>query len=86
MLGSAFEADDAVQETLVRAWRAFEGFEGAPRCARGSIESRPNVCFDLLKGRNRRALPIDMMTVGSATGPVDPRFPSPRGSDRSPTL
>ena len=75
MLGSAFEADDAVQETFVRAWRAFDGFEGRASLRSWLYRIATNVCFDLLKGRNRRALPIDMMAVGSATGPVDPPLP-----------
>jgi RNA polymerase sigma-70 factor (ECF subfamily) len=70
MLGSGFEADDAVQETLVRAWRGFDRFEG--RSARRSWLYRiaSNVCFDMLKGRRRRALPMDIMDVGHADGPA----------------
>ena len=40
MLGSAFEAEDAVQDTLVRAWRSIEKFEGRSSCARGCTASR----------------------------------------------
>ena len=75
MLGSAFEADDAVQETFVRAWRAFDSFEGRASLRSWLYRIATNVCFDSLKGRNRRALPIDMMAVGSANGPVDPPLP-----------
>jgi RNA polymerase sigma-70 factor (ECF subfamily) len=72
MLGSAFEADDAVQETLVRAWRSFDRFEGRSSVRSWLYRIASNVCFDMLKGRKRRAMPIDVMEVGSADVPVHP--------------
>src|SRR6266850_2341629 len=70
MLGSAFEAEDAVQETLVRAWRSFDRFEGRSAVRSWLYRIASNVCFDMLKGRRRRALPMDMMDVGRGDAPV----------------
>ena len=75
MLGSGFEAEDAVQETLVRAWRGFDGFEGRSSVRSWLYRIASNVCFDMLKGRQRRALPMDVMAMGKAEGPVDPPLP-----------
>jgi RNA polymerase sigma-70 factor (ECF subfamily) len=69
MLGAAFEADDAVQETLVRAWKAYDKFEGRSSLRSWLYRIASNVCFDMLKGRQRRALPMDFGPVGSADGP-----------------
>jgi RNA polymerase sigma-70 factor, ECF subfamily len=70
MLGSAFEAEDAVQETMIRAWRSFDRFEGRAAVRSWLYRIASNVCFDALKGRRRRALPMDMEEVGHADGPV----------------
>src|SRR6201999_2865817 len=78
MLGSAFEADDAVQETMLRAWKAAEGFE-----ARSSLRSwlyriATNVCLDALRGEKRRGLP---MGPGPAAPPGESLMRPPRAED-----
>ena len=60
MLGSAFDAEDAVQETMVRAWRSLEQFEGRSALKSWLYRIATNVCFDALAGRERRARPMDL--------------------------
>src|SRR5664279_5540879 len=60
MLGSVFEAEDAVQETLIRAWRALSRFEGRSSLRSWLYRIATNVSIDMLNGRKRRALPMDM--------------------------
>jgi RNA polymerase sigma-70 factor, ECF subfamily len=68
MLGSAFEADDAVQETMLRAWRAAEGFEGRSSLRSWLYRIATNVCLDALRGEKRRALPMDL---GPSSPPLE---------------
>jgi RNA polymerase sigma-70 factor (ECF subfamily) len=66
MLGSSFEAEDAVQETLLRAWKGFEGFEGRAALRSWLYRIVTNVCLDMLHGRARRARPMDLGPAGTA--------------------
>jgi RNA polymerase sigma-70 factor (ECF subfamily) len=75
MLGSAFEADDAVQETMLRAWRGAESFEGRSSLRSWLYRIATNVCLDMLRGEKRRALPMDL---GPSSPPVESLLrPSP---------
>jgi RNA polymerase sigma-70 factor (ECF subfamily) len=68
MLGSPFEAEDAVQDTFLRAWRAFDRFEGRAAFRSWLYRIATNVCLDMLNSRNRRARPMDF---GPAVEPVE---------------
>ncbi|QXC63515.1 sigma-70 family RNA polymerase sigma factor [Aquihabitans sp. G128] len=60
MLGSGAEAEDAVQETMIRAWRKIDSFEGRSALRSWLYRIAHNVCLDQLRGRNRRARPMDL--------------------------
>jgi RNA polymerase sigma-70 factor (ECF subfamily) len=60
MLGSGSEAEDAVQDTLVRAWKAIDGFEGRSSIRSWLYRIASNVCIDMLRGPQRRARPMDL--------------------------
>jgi len=66
MLGSAFEAEDAVQDTMVKAWRAIDGFAGRSSMRSWLYRIATNVCLDMLRGRQRRALAMDLGPSGTA--------------------
>src|ERR1700693_5098389 len=68
MLASPFEAEDAVQETLLRAWGGRGRFEGRAALRSWLFRIATNVCLDMLEGRNRRARPMDL---GPARAPVE---------------
>ena len=68
MLGSVHEAEDAVQDTILRAWKALETFEDRGGLRPWLYRIATNVCIDMLKGRSRRALPMDVAPVGISEG------------------
>jgi len=89
MLGSGFEAEDAAQETLVRAWRSYDRYDER----RGSLRTwlyriATNVCVDMLRSAQRRALAMDLgpaAQAGAALGPpvADERWIHPIPDDRA---
>jgi len=72
MLGSFSEAEDAVQETMVRAWRNIESFEGRSSLRSWLYRIATNVCLDMLRGRKRRAVAMDMGPASPADIPSLP--------------
>lgn len=74
MLGSAADAEDAVQETLTRAWRNIDRFEGRAALRTWLYKIASNVCFDALAAGQKRAMPIDLSpgSPSSALGPLEP--------------
>jgi RNA polymerase sigma-70 factor (ECF subfamily) len=66
MLGSVFDADDAVQETLVRAWRSRDAFAGRSAVTTWLYRIATNVCLDFIAERKRRARPIEALPAGTA--------------------
>ena len=84
MLGAS-EAEDSVQETFIRAWRGFEGFEGRAPLRSWLYRIARNVCLDMLEARQRRARPIDLSSAGepSAQAEARPGRPAEAGVQRS---
>ncbi len=86
MLGSNFEADDAVQETMVRAWKGIDSFEGRSAMRSWLYRIATNVCLDMLRGRQRQG-PGHGPGPGRRrpTGSPAPSGPSTPGWNPSPT-
>src|SRR4051812_49505003 len=64
MLASPFEAEDAVQETFIRAWRGYERFEGRAALRSWLYRIATNVCLDIIGSKERRARPMDLGPAG----------------------
>jgi RNA polymerase sigma-70 factor (ECF subfamily) len=75
MLGSAFEAEDAVQDTFIRAWRAFDRFEGRSALRSWLYRIATNVCLSMRTASQRRARPIDLSPASTADASLGPALP-----------
>ena len=77
MLGSSFDGDDAVQETLIRAWRSQDTLDDPSRLRPWLYRIATNACLDELRKRPKRGMPQD------ASSPVDAAWPLPPPGDEA---
>jgi RNA polymerase sigma-70 factor, ECF subfamily len=75
MLGSSFEAEDAVQEAFLRAWKNYDTFEERSSLRSWLYTITGNVCLDMLNGKERRARPMDLGPARSASSELGEPLP-----------
>ena len=85
MLGSPFEAEDAVQDAFVRAWRGHDRFEGRAALRSWLYRIATNVCLDMIGSRERRARPIDIGPTWDPGGPIGRILPETTWIEPTPT-
>jgi RNA polymerase sigma-70 factor (ECF subfamily) len=77
MLGSVADADDALQEALLGAWRGFGGFEGRSTLRSWLFRITTNACLQLLAARPRRQLPFERNPAAEPDNPLEPVVEGP---------